>query len=216
MGSHWRRGVFRVSLYDHRHRPDLRVHAYCDQSHAGGLASGLGRCARRSAYNAGINVRRTVFFTYVVSVLLCSIAAYMYAARLASTGAETGMGMEMVALTAAILGGTSLGGGRGSAAKALLGGLIVLFLSNGLIQFGIQGGATALVFGLTLLLSVIVEVRWTKNRTKLLNKVYVSPAYSALPAAPETAADSASPYAQNNRLREVELIGLGDVEGPKT
>ncbi len=60
--------------------------------------------ARRSAYNAGINVRRTVFFTYVVSGLLCSIAAYMYAARLASTGAETGMGMEMVALTAAILG----------------------------------------------------------------------------------------------------------------
>ncbi len=171
--------------------------------------------ARRSAFNAGINVRRTVFFTYVVSGLLCSIAAYMYAARLASTGAETGMGMEMVALTAAILGGTSLGGGRGSAAKALLGGLIVLFLSNGLIQFGIQGGATALVFGLTLLLSVIVEVRWTKNRTKLLNKVYVSPAYSALPAAPETAADSASPYAQNNRLREVELIGLGDVEGPE-
>ncbi len=58
-------------------------------------------------------------------------------------------------------------------------------------------------------------MRWTKNRTKLLNKVYVSPLIRHCRQRPKTAADSASPYAQNNRLREVELIGLGDVEGPE-
>ena len=46
--------------------------------------------ARRSAYNAGIKVRRTVFFAYVWSGLLCSIAGFLFAARLGSTGADTG------------------------------------------------------------------------------------------------------------------------------
>lgn len=192
----------------------LFAHIVISRMRAGWHLTAVGG-SRRSAYNAGINVRRTVALTYVVSGLLTSFAGYMYAARLASTGAETGMGMELSVLTAAILGGISLGGGRGSVAKAILGGLTVLLLSNGLIQFGIQGGATSLIFGLILLLSVVVEVRWVKNRGKLLNKVYVSPAYSALAPSPETAADSSSPYAQNNRLREVELIGLGDVEGPE-
>ncbi len=171
--------------------------------------------SRRSAYNAGIKVRRTVFLTYVTSGVLCATAAYMYAARLASTGAGTGKGMELVALTAAILGGTSLGGGRGSVAKTVLGALIVLLLSNALVQFGIQGGATALIFGLILLASVIIEVRWTKNRGKLLNKVYVSPTYATMPPSPETDADSGSPYAVNDKLRQVDVIGLGQIEGPE-
>jgi len=171
--------------------------------------------SRRSAYNAGIKVRRTVFFTYVASGGLSAMAAYMYAARLASTGAETGKGMELVVLTAAILGGTSLGGGRGSVAKAVFGALIVLLLSNALVQFGIQGGATALIFGLILLASVIIEVRWSKNRGKILNKVYVSPTYARLPDSPPTEADSGSPYAVNDKLRRVDVIGLGQIEGPE-
>ncbi len=171
--------------------------------------------ARRSAFNAGINVKRTVFFSYVTSGLLCSIAGYMYASRLASTGAETGMGLELVALTAAVLGGTSLGGGRGSVPKALFGGLIVLLLSNGLMRFGIQGGTNSMIFGIILLFSIWVDVRWLKNRSKLLSKVYVAPVYVKLPTAAITAANSQSPYAQNDKLREVQVIGLGKVEGPE-
>ena len=171
--------------------------------------------ARRSAFNAGINVKRTVFLSYVTSGLLCSIAGYMYAARLASTGADTGMGLELIALTAAVLGGNSLGGGRGSVPKALFGTLIVLFLSNGLMRFGIQGGTNSMIFGVILLFSLWIDVRWLKNRSKLLSKVYVSPVYVDLPTAAVTAADSGSPYAQNDKLREVELIGLGEVEGPE-
>ena len=63
--------------------------------------------ARRSAYNAGIKVRRTVFFAYVWSGVLCSLAGFLFAARLGSTGADTGVGLEVAALTAAVLGGNS-------------------------------------------------------------------------------------------------------------
>src|SRR6185312_220057 len=72
--------------------------------------------ARRSAYNAGIKVRRTVCLAYVWSSLLSALAGFLFAARIGSTGADTGVGLEVSALTAAVLGGNSLGGGRGSVA----------------------------------------------------------------------------------------------------
>ncbi|XAT60648.1 ABC transporter permease [Rhodobacteraceae bacterium Araon29] len=171
--------------------------------------------ARRSAHNAGVNVKRTVFLTYVTSGLLCAIAAFMFASRLSSASSDAGNGMEIMALTAAVLGGTSLGGGRGSVAKAIFGAIIVLLLSNGLIRLGIQGGASSLIFGVILMLAVLIDVRWLKNRGKILSKVYVSPTYMRLFPAPSTSAKSDSPYAENNKLHHVDIIGLGKIEGPE-
>ena len=171
--------------------------------------------SRRSAYNAGIKVKQTIFFSYVTCGILCSAAGFMYAARMASTGAETGKGLELTILTAAVLGGVSLGGGRGSVPKAIFGSLIVLLLLNGLLQFGIQGGAIQLIFGIILLLTILIDVRWVKNRFRLLNKVYVSPTYFKLPAPASIEAKSDSAYAVNDKLKDVSVIGLGKVEGPE-
>jgi ribose transport system permease protein len=171
--------------------------------------------SRRSAHNAGISVRRTVCGTYVISGLLCGVAGFLYAARLSSAGPDTGVGLELGALTAAILGGNSLGGGRGSTGKALMGAIIVLIVQNGVVRLGLQSGSGAMVLGLILLLAIAVDVRWLKNRDKVLNKLYVSPAYVVLPEAPPTAVGSASPYEVNDKLRNVEIIGLGTVEGPE-
>lgn len=171
--------------------------------------------SRKSAYNVGIPVRRTVCLTYVGSGALCGVASVMYAARLSSAGSDTGVGMEIMALTAAVVGGNSLGGGRGSVTKALVGAVIVLLVVNGLVRIGFQSGAGSLALGLILLAAIGIDVRWLKNRHKLLAKVYVSPAYLELPPCPDTRAGAASPYAANDRLRDVELIGRGQVEGPE-
>ena len=171
--------------------------------------------SRRSAHNAGISVRRTVCGTYVVSGLLCGMAGFLYAARLSSAGADSGVGLELGALTAAILGGNSLGGGRGSTGKALMGAITVLIIQNGVVRLGLQSGSGSMVLGLILLLAIAFDVRWLKNRHKVLSKIYVSPSYNSLPPAPSTAAGSGSPYAVNDKLRDVELIGLGKVEGPE-
>jgi ribose transport system permease protein len=171
--------------------------------------------SRRSAHNAGISVRGTVCSTYVIAGLLVGLAGFMYAARLGSAGADTGVGLELSALTAAILGGNSLGGGRGSTGKALMGAITVLVITNGVVRLGLQSGAGAMVLGIILILAITVDVRWLKNRYKVLNKLYVSPAYNRLPPAPDTSAGSASPYALNDKLRDVEIIGLGVVEGPE-
>ena len=96
-----------------------------------------------------------------------------------------------------------------------MGALTVLLLTNGLIRLGLQSGATQVFLGIMLLFAVIVDVRFVKNRYKILTKVYVSPTFFPLPLAPATEAGSTSPYALNDRLRDVEVIGLGKIDGPE-
>lgn len=171
--------------------------------------------ARRSAYNAGINVRFTLFATYMTSGILCSLAGTLFAARIGSTGADTGVGMEIAALTAVVLGGNSLGGGRGSIPKTIIGAVIFLILSNGLIRMAVPGPLSAMILGVTLIAGVYVDGRWVKHRAQILHKLYVSPTYFELPPAPNTDFGSSSVYAVNDELRTSEIIGLGQIEGPE-
>lgn len=171
--------------------------------------------SRRSAYNSGIAVRRTVALCYVASGTLCGAAGCFFASRLATAGADIGVGMEVLVLTAAVLGGISLGGGRGSVAKALVGTLLVLLITNGLTSMSAPGGVIRMVLAAILVLAAVIDVRWLKNRQRIISKVYVSPTYFALPPAPASSGDGASVYAVNNKLRDVTLIGLGRIESPE-
>jgi len=171
--------------------------------------------SRRSAYNAGLPVRRTIALTYVMSGMLSALAGVLYAARLNAAGSGTGVGMELMALTAAIVGGNSLGGGRGSITKAVLGTIIVLLVTNSVIRLGLPAGGNTLALGLVMLLAVVIDIKWVKNRYKVLSSVYVSPAWMQLPTCPSTDAASGSPYALNDKLANVELIGLGQLDGPE-
>ena len=167
--------------------------------------------ARRSAYNAGIDVKLTVCWAYVLSATLAAAAGFLFSARIGSLSSDTGMGMELQALTAAVLGGNALGGGRGSAAKALMGSLFVLILSNSLLALAVPGPMTDLILGTILIAAVFLDKRWNNNRHKLLNRVYVSPAFARMP--PPLSTDAGSPCAPNDKLNRVASIGLGVLEG---
>ena len=91
----------------------------------------------------------------------------LYAARLSGAGPDTGIGLELTVVTAALLGGNSVGGGRGSIGKALMGAIIVSLLVNGLVRLGLESGASSMVVGLVLLLAIAIDVRWGKWRHKL-------------------------------------------------
>jgi ribose transport system permease protein len=192
----------------------LLAHVLFSRSRPGWRAMAIGG-SRRSAHNIGIAVRATVCATYVISGMLCGVAGLLYAARLGGAGSDTGVGLEISALTAVVLGGISLGGGRGSVAKAIMGAITVLVMTNSVIRLGLNAGSGAMILGLTLIFAVFVDVKWFKHRDKLLSKVYVSPAYVELPKPAPTSVASGSPYAMNDRLRGVETIGLGQVEGPE-
>ncbi|MBN9072548.1 MAG: SMP-30/gluconolactonase/LRE family protein [Rhizobiales bacterium] len=171
--------------------------------------------SRRSAHNAGIKVRRTVFFTYVFSGLCSGLAGFLIACRLSGAGPGTGLNLEILALTAAVVGGNSLGGGRGSVAKGVMGAIVVLVMTNGLIRMGYGTGTNQMVLGLMLAAAVIIDIRWMKNRHKVLNEVYVAPVYLRMSAAQSAVPGSGTAYELDNRLSEADHIGLGELEGPE-
>ena len=171
--------------------------------------------SRRSAFNSGIAVRRTVAFCYLTAGVLTSIGALCFASRLSTVGGDVGAGWEVTALTAAVVGGIRLGGGNGSATKAIVGTLIVLAITNGLVSLAVPGGVNRMVLAAILILSACVDIRWIKNRQRIISKVYVSPAYLRLPNAPSTKSEDRTGYAINDALKNAEPIGLGQIEGPE-
>ena len=170
--------------------------------------------SRRSAYNSGIPVRRTIALCYVASGVLTSIGALFFAARLGTVGGDIGVGLEVTVLTAAVLGGISLGGGKGSVTKALVGTLIVLFLINGMTTLSVSGGVNRMVLAGVLLVAATIDIRWLKNRT--------ASSARSMSARPSTRwrrrrrpRPAAAAFAQNDKLRDVSLIGLGRIEAPE-
>ena len=84
------------------------------------------------ARHAGLPVSRLVGLVYVLSGLVSSLAAIIYVAHLGQAKADAGTGYELLAITAVVLGGTSIFGGRGSVPGTLLGLFAIAVLQNGL------------------------------------------------------------------------------------
>lgn len=171
--------------------------------------------SRRSAYNAGIPVRQTILLCYVGSALLTTVGSIFFASRLSTVGGDIGVGLEVTALTAAVVGGISLGGGRGSVTKAVVGVITVLMITNGLTSLSAPGSVNRVCLALILLAAATIDIRWLKNRERIINSVYASPTYRRLEKRPSCLADSGTVYAVNDALKDVELIGLGEIEGPE-
>lgn len=192
----------------------LAGHLFVTRTRPGWHLTAIGG-ARRTARHAGIRVRTAIFRVYVAAGVITAAAGIFYAARLVSTSADTGRNWEMLALTAVVMGGVSLAGGKGSVMRALIGALIVMLLTNGLLRMGVGGGASSVVLGLMLLAAVAIDVKWSRNRYKLIKKIYVVPAYNRLPDVIDVRPGSGSLFEINDRLSGAEAIGLNRVEGPE-
>lgn len=189
-------------------------HVFLSRGRSGWYIAAIG-ANRKAARHAGIPVERHLLQTYVISGVLTALGGVFYAARLNSPSSDTGVGMEVLALTAVVLGGVNLAGGKGSVGQSLIGATIVLVLINGLVRFGLVGGATSAFLGFMMLLAVGVDVKWSRNRNKAIEKIYVVPTYFRLGERHDISPGSQSAYALNNRLRDAEAIGLGKLDGPE-
>ena len=171
--------------------------------------------SRKAARHAGVNVKRALFSAYVISGTLTALAGIFYAARQNSSGTDTGVGWEINALAAVVLGGISLAGGRGTIARAMMGAAIIFMLISGLVQTGASGNLTTAIIGIILLVAVGFNVKWVKNKGKVLQKVYVVPSWVDFEPPPSIARDSGTVFAENDRLQDAEAIALNQIEGPE-
>lgn len=106
---------------------------------------------------SGINVDRVKIIVYMISGLLCAIAAMIEVSRLSSAQPTAGMGYEMDAIAAVVLGGTSMAGGRGKIIGTLIGALILGFLNNGMNLLGVDAYYQMIVKGGVILLAVLID-----------------------------------------------------------
>ena len=106
---------------------------------------------------SGVNVRLWKIISYVVAGVFMAIGAVLYSARLGLVQPAEGVGMELNVIAAAVIGGTSLSGGRASIPGALVGALIMETLKKGLIMMSIAQDYQYVVTGIAILLAVAVD-----------------------------------------------------------
>jgi len=111
-----------------------------------------------AARRAGINVDRVKIACFALCSLLAVLGGIILASRLRSVDTNTGGGQALLyPIAAAVIGGTSLFGGRGTMKAALLGALVMLSIDNGLGLLGLSSGTKFVLTGGVLLLAVSVD-----------------------------------------------------------
>ena len=114
---------------------------------------------QKAARMSGINTRPYLLIVLAASGGLAGLGGVFNAAYLGSADPNAGIGLELSAIAAAVIGGTSLMGGRGSIIGAFAGVLIISVLQNGLAQIGVSEPTKRLITGAVIIIAVLID-RW--------------------------------------------------------
>lgn len=114
---------------------------------------------------SGVNTRRWKVLIYMLAGAFTGIAGVVIASRLDSAQPQLGVGYELQAIAAVIIGGTSLLGGRGSILGTVIGALIMSVLINGLRIMSIQTEWQNVVVGIVILIAVFFDSLRNRQRT---------------------------------------------------
>lgn len=109
------------------------------------------------ALYSGINTRRVKRALFALGGALAGVASIIHTARLSASDPNSGLGFELEAIAAVVIGGTSLSGGRGSVLRSLFGVIVIATLGSGLVQAGAQEHTKRIVTGLVIVGAVIAD-----------------------------------------------------------
>ncbi|MBD1557481.1 ABC transporter permease [Vibrio sp. S9_S30] len=116
-----------------------------------------------AAAYSGINVTKTTIYSYMITGLMAGIGGVMLASRMFSAQPTSANGMELDAIAACVLGGTSLTGGRGTIIGTLIGALIIAVLSNVMSLMNVDFFVSLIVKGIVILIAVGIDVYKNKK-----------------------------------------------------
>ena len=105
---------------------------------------------------SGLKVDRAKLLIYGASGLVSGLAAVIFVSRVSTTRSDMGTGYELDVITAVVLGGTSIFGGRGTIIGTALGLILMQALKNGLALSGVKGDGTIVVIGAVLIAAILV------------------------------------------------------------
>lgn len=116
------------------------------------------------AHLAGVSVKKYVVLVYVISGILAALAGIVLTSRLGSAEPTAGTGYELDAITAVVLGGTSLFGGEGTIVGTLIGALILGVIDNGLNLLNVNSFYQDAVKGLIILAAIMLDRKKSTGR----------------------------------------------------
>ena len=122
-------------------------------------------CSPSGARYAGIPVAKRLSLVYLLSGLSAGIAAIVYVAHIGQAKSDAGTGYELMAITAVVLGGTSIFGGRGTMGGTLLGLTTIAVLQNGLRLAALPSEVSGILTGVLLICSIAMD-RWLSPPSK--------------------------------------------------
>lgn len=115
-----------------------------------------------AARYAGVPVGRVKIWLFTLCGLLAGLSAALYLGYFGAGGSDAGKGYELNVIAAAVVGGASLSGGRGSAVGAVLGALVIQLIDNSILMLGVDQNYKEIVIGLAIVIAVVVDQ--TKQR----------------------------------------------------
>ena len=118
-----------------------------------------------AARRAGIAVNRIRIAVFTIAGFMGGVAGLIYASRLRSVSTNLDGGtLVLYCIAAAVIGGTSLFGGRGKAISAILGGLVIASIDNGMGLLGLSAAARYVVTGIVLIIAVSIDALASRGR----------------------------------------------------
>lgn len=111
----------------------------------------------RAADLSGVPVKRVQITVYTISGMLSAVAGLVLSSQLTSAGPTAGLGYELTAIAAVVIGGAALTGGRGTVRGTMLGAFVIGFLADGLVIIGVSSYWQTVFTGAVIVLAVLMN-----------------------------------------------------------